>query len=346
MSYEVRQVDFREDRKLLTQILSEFLTPEASGPRFAWLYEKNPHGPARAWVAIEKDTGKGLAAAATFPRRLWVDGTVQRCCVLGDFCVDPQYRSLGLALQMQRACLEYVNSASCVFGYDFPSAQMMAIYQRLQIAPASEMVRWAKPLRAERKLGEMLKYPVLTRGLSLVLNTLLEWRDAATSVPRNGWIISEQGGEYGEEFTALARLVGSRAGICTDRSADYLNWRYGKHPLRRYEMLTARRNGALTGYVIFSQSSEDAAVVDWFGLNDTSMWAVLVTELVALLRGRGIITLSASTQASHPLVPLLTKLGFRARESCPVVVYASRNGEQSADNIASHWMLTDGDRES
>jgi GNAT superfamily N-acetyltransferase len=345
MPHEVRQANLQKDHSLLTDILSRHLAPDAGGQRFDWLYEENPDGRALAWIAAEPDTGKGLGVASAFPRRISVGGDLRSGCVLGDFCIDPQYRSLGLALQLQRACLEGVGLSTCAVSYDFPSSRMMAVYLRMRIAPFGQMVRWAKPLRAERKITDLVRYPSLARGLAVPVNKLLQWWDRV-SMSRGGWTIAPQESECGDEFTTLACNTGSRYGTCVHRSAEYLNWRYRRHPLRRYEMLTVRREGALAGYVIFSHTGEDASIVDLFGLDDTAMWTALVAEIVVLLRGRGVITLSTSLLASDPRAGLLKKLGFRARESCPVVVYGHGDSGAASADAASSWMLMDGDRES
>jgi hypothetical protein len=221
---------------------------------------------------------------------------------------------------------------------------MLAIYQRMHIAPARSMVRWSKPLRAERKLGELIKSPVLARILAAPVNKLLEWKDnAATS---NGdWTIAQHRGDCEEEFTQLAHLVGSRYGPCVERSGEYLNWRYLRHPQVDHEILTARQGEELKGYVVFSHTKTDGKIVDLFGFSNTAMWTALVTHVVALLRERAIITVSIPSLATSPWAKLLDEWGFRPREAAPVIVYVPGGVEAFAENLSS-WFLMDGDRES
>src|SRR5215471_6186588 len=196
----IRPVDLEEDRPVLTELLSRNLGPNAAGPRFDWLYLQNPHGSARAWVAIEESSGRITGAAALFPRKLSIGGTPQLGYVLGDFCIDRRYRSLGLALKLQRASLEHVRSTSSALGCDFPSERMMAIYRRLQVAPTGELVRWAKPLRGERMIRKLVNSARWTEKLATPVNKLLEWKDRKF---RSNWgrLIAEHRGECGEEFT-------------------------------------------------------------------------------------------------------------------------------------------------
>jgi len=148
-----------------------------------------------------------------------------------------------------------------------------------------------------------------------------------------------------EEFTRLAHSVGSRYGSCVERSAEYLNWRYLRHPIVHHEVLAARHGQELRGYVVFSHTNEDAKIVDLFGFSDTAMWTALVSRVVSLVRDRGVATLSIPALASSPWADLLKGWGFHPREVAPVVVYAPGIVAGSLGD-ASSWFLMDGDRES
>jgi Acetyltransferase (GNAT) domain len=345
MPDRIRTADPVADRALLTDLLSHNLSPDAGGRRFDWLYLENPHGPARAWVATEESTGRGLGVAAAFPRRLFIGKSVRPGYVLGDFCIDQHHRSLGLALQLQRASLEQIVFTQLCMAYDFPSDRMMAIYRRMQIPPAGQMVRWAKPLRANRKIANLVKSTAIAGLLAAPFNVLLQWKDFASS-PSAGWTIVNHEGICKEEFTHLARSVGSLYGSCVERSAEYLNWRYLRHPLVHYEILAARSGGELRGYVVFSHTNEDAKIVDLFGFSDTAMWTSLVGRAVARLRDRGVVTLSIPALAPGPWTGLLKRWGFRPRESSPFVVCAPEAGAGPSRDSTDSWFLMDGDRES
>jgi hypothetical protein len=339
----IRIADPEADRALLTDLLSRNLSPDAGGRRFEWLYRENPHGLARVWVATEDGTGRALGVAAAFPRKFLTGDSFRTAFVLGDFCIDPQHRSLGLALQLQRACLKQINSAPRSLFYDFPSDRMMAIYRRMQIPDSDRMIRWAKPLRTDRKFAARVKSPSLAGSLAAPFNQLLKWKDSAT-FPNGPWTITHQEGLCSDEFTELARSIGSSYGFCVERSAEYLNWRYLQHPLLRHELLTARRGKDLQGYVIFSHNQDDGKIVDLFGFSDTSMWTALVGNVVALFRDQGLATASFPALGANPWTGLFAKWGFRPREAAPVVVHAAPTGTE-ADPVNT-WFLTDGDRES
>src|SRR5947208_218760 len=174
MSVRIRRAVLESDQASLIDLVRRHLTPRSNSERFRWLYCDSPHGVARAWLACAADSGAAVGAAAAFPRRVWLDGKEKRCWVLGDFCLDEKYRSLGPALQLQRACLEVLAEYPDEFCYDFPSQSMMTVYRRLDIQPTGTLVRWAMPLRAEGKLERVVRSKVIARGLSSVVNFALK----------------------------------------------------------------------------------------------------------------------------------------------------------------------------
>lgn len=346
MAITVRPANGGRDRDLLTGLLSRNLSPHLVEQRFDWLYQENPHGPASVWLAQDDETHAAIGCAAVFPRQLWVSGAIQLGYVLGDFCTDVQHRSLGLALKLQRACLNYVSAHSPALAYDFPSDRMMAIYQRLKILPFGRIVRWAKLLRADRKIQSLVKFPGLGGILAAPVNLLLKWKDHASADSKRSWRITEHEAEFGDEFTSLAEEIGSRYGTCIHRSANYMNWRYRRHPSRQYRVLVARRDAKLVGYVVFSHTVQDAVIVECFGLDETSMWNSLLKRVLELLRKTKVTAVSLPLLDVHPWSRTLGGLGFRPRESNPVVIYepGKTASPQTAGN--SGWFLMDGDRES
>jgi GNAT superfamily N-acetyltransferase len=346
MSDRIRRADPETDRALLIELLSQNLTPEAGGRRFDWLYLDSPHGRARVWVVTEGDTGRGLGVAAAFPRRLFVHGRLRDGYVLGDFAIEPRHRNLGLALQLQRASLDQLAVSSTSPAYDFPSDRMMAIYRRMRLSPASQMIRWAKPLRTDRKIKGSVKSAELASLLAAPLNVLLKWTDFSTHL-KTEWTIAKQVGACTEEFTHLAHSIGSQYGSCVERSAEHLNWRYLQHPLVPHELWTARRDAKLAGYVVFSHTGDDARIVDLFGFSDTEMWTALVAQVVSLVRVRGAVTLSISATASSPWSARLKKWGFRLREGSPFLVCGTAPAKNGVDPDSNDsWFVTEGDRES
>ncbi len=346
MAILLRIADLDADRGPIIDVLSRFLTKHSDDRRFDWLYRDCPQGKAIVWIATDESTGSIVGIAACFPRKVIARGIERRACVLGDFCVHPQYRSLGPALRLQRACLQHVDSGTFEFAFDFPSASMLAVYRRLHVEPRAQLVRLAKPLRIDRKVRDKVKSRSLARALSRAGNQALAWRDRAFT--RGGHEeISLHEDLCGGEFSELARRGSTSHALCVERSAEYLNWRYRCHPFRRYDILVARREGDLVGFAIVTREGGDVTIVDLFGLQDEAMLGRLIAGVVLLARERGAMTLNAPILASHSWRALFEMQGFRPREAHPVVIYTPHSSPDfHSRGVQLHWHLMDADRES
>jgi len=344
MTTVIRRANLETDRGLLIEAIGRWLTPEADERRFDWLYRQGPHGPAHVWIATKGENGPLIGAAAAFPRRMYAKRAIQTSCVLGDFFVMPEYRSLGPAVQLQRACLSMLGPESFGSCYDFPASAMVPVYKRLSIEPTNNLVRLAKPLRTDRKMQELVKVPLLAKGASLAANQILKAKDRVRTA-NGGCEISLLTDSCGEEFTSLAASISDQNGICTERSAEYLNWRYRNHYCRQYEFLMARRQGRLLAYLVYTRNGEQAEIADLFGVDEPAFLSQLVMEAAERLRREGVATVSAPILGSHRWLAFFEELGFHARESCPVVIYSPSHGAAETANHSS-WLLMQGDRES
>ena len=319
----IRRADLEGDRELLIHAVAAYINPKADAVRFDWMYQQNPAGKARAWIATEQGSREFVGMASAFPRRARVGGCTVSVWVLGDFCVMDKYRSLGPALQLQRAIIDECVEQRIGFYYDFPSMSMMAIYQRLKVIGTTRMIRLARPLRLDRQVQHFIRWRVLARWVSHVGTFLLN-----LTLPRvqtvAGVTVGMHGGPFGHEFTELAETVGERHGGCLERNADYLNWRYSDQTGSRYVTMTARRGTRLTAYVVFHRTSDDAEIVDLFGAEDFLVFQYLLATLLRDLRRQGIMTVSVPIIVSHPWIEVFRNVGFKDREESPMVIAWSR----------------------
>lgn len=340
----IREANIKDDAHVIENTLRRYLTPGENSERFKWLYTDGPHGSARTWLSI-LCSGEVIGSAAAFPRQVYVEGQEETAWVFGDFCLSERYRSLGPALQLQKACLNAVEAAGVNLWFDFPSASMSAVYRRLKISPSDNLLRLAKLLRVDREVAKIIPNTSAGNLIHSAANHLLAFRDRL-SRHNSPAVYSLHKETFGEEFTRLASENHSRAGIVVKRDAEYLNWRYWRNPLYRHEILVARCKGNLVAYAIFLQSGMDATLVDLFCPGQLNILYGLLHWLVNYLRKRGALVLSAPITGSHPLAALLMRRGFRIRESSPVVMQNRRSTSQEQDGKRTSWLLMAGDRDS
>lgn len=339
---KIRPGDVTADRSAVIGLLSRYVNPAYDGRRFDWAYRDNPAGPGRLWLAMDGSSGDLVGTAGAVPRRMYVAGSHLVGWVLTDFCISDTHRSLGPALQLQRACLEELAADGVPVWYDFPGRSMEAVYRRLGLAPRTHLRRLVRPLRTYAKLRERLGSAILARPVSLAADLALAW---ATRVARarGSVVVASHPAPCGEEFTALARRESRQQGICVWRSAEHLNWRYCDNPFQPHDLVTARRAGQLVAYAAVTRDAEAPTVVDLFG--EPEPLRTLVGSTVARLHRRGALSVSTWLRESHPWAALLRDLGFRPREIAPVMVGTSSGSSSTPALDEAGWLLTHGDRD-
>lgn len=345
MSIAIRPADLDIDKDLIVDTLRRYLNPTYDDIRFDWLYRKNPCGQARTWIAEDTELRTAIGVAGAFPRTFCVEGEKRLCWMLGDFCVNDQYRSLGPALQLQRACLADTAASEIAFWYDFPSTQMMAIYKRLGISVFGDMVRLAKLLRIDEKVKEVVKISGIADGLCVAGNLFLALGTRRLKRFDDATVALHEG-NCGEEFSALFRLVSNRGEICAWRSAEYLNWRYVDNPLYPYHLVTVRLGGILVAYAVFMQSGDEGLLVDLFGIGSFPMMRSLVHNTVTLLQQRNVSVIHTIIPQNHRWLTVFRSVGFRKRESSSVVVGTPQGtNDKAVAATGPNWLLMYGDRD-
>jgi hypothetical protein len=169
-----------------------------------------------------------------------------------------------------------------------------------------------------------------------------------TAVPARGVDVAPLEGRCDEEFTALAVDHQADYGNSVYRSAAYLNWRFCDNPYSTFQMLTARRGSRLVGYAVLRRDGEHTTIVDLFGASAPAVARSLVAGILARERARDAATVSIHMVSTHPLYPVMRRLGFLPRESAPIVLFApGPHGGVAMDAAgAQPWSLVEGDRDS
>ncbi len=343
MAVEIRCASLQSHQAELIALFKRHLTSDSDERRFDWLYRQNPYGPARAWLASDCGNGTIVGAAAAFPRTFYFHGEKRSGWVLGDFCLAEEHRSMGPALQLQRACLQAM-APPYDFCYDFPSVPMMAIYKRLGIQQTGTLIRWAKPLRIEERLEPVVRSKTVARILGRVGGAMLAAR--GWKGRKDACKIELLQGPCGQEFTALDHLLGKQPGVRAERTAEHLNWRFLAHPSRAHEILAARRNTTLVGYVVLQSEPTNARIVDLVSVEEPAVIARLIGAAVNRMRGSGAKSVNLAAAEAHPWSAIFERAGFRRRESHPIVVVTGVGATIKETNFQTAWYLMEGERDS
>ncbi len=345
MKINIREADLHEDREAIVTFCRDYLTSEASLARFDWLYQDNPFGPARVWLANAEFSDDVMGLSVAFPRRLSIEGNDRIGWVLGDFCIHPSCRSLGPALQLQKACLRDLGALDDSLIYDFPSQKMMAIYKRMGIQSCGTHARFVKPLRIDHILRGLTPWKGVETAVARMGNFALQCRDWKLGKETSQVALHE--GLCGEEFTSLFERAKCGLSICTVRSSSYLNWRFKDHPHEQYDLWTYRDQGDLRGYLVALQTEHGIRIIDFLSEDQERIIPQLLRMITQHYRQQGIPSIELCFLSHHPFRKQLQKMHFIKREGNDFVVTGQAPWISQAHSPQDYvWWLTSGDRDS
>ncbi len=215
---------------------------EITNPQFFdWQYRQNPSG--KAFIVLAKDEEKKnsiIGIESIIPMRLIIDQKIINASLSCNSAVDPDYQKKGIFSQlistMQDKSIK--KGISCVYG----------------VANDNSINSFIK-----KGSIEIINLPLLARPLKLSkyfsqpLGTLFEPFDGIWKIKRkissNVVLFTSQ---FNAEFDDLTEKASKRVSIIQKRDKEFLQWRYGNHPSRKYRIFVLKEDSILRGYVITS----------------------------------------------------------------------------------------------
>jgi GNAT superfamily N-acetyltransferase len=199
---------------------------------FRWKHLENPFGPSPSWVACE---GERIIGFRTFLRWQFVrDGSVIRAARAVDTATHPDHQGRGIFTKLTRLALDDLRAEGVQMIFNTPNDKSRPGYLKMG---------WTEVGRVPTRVG-------VGRPGALL-------RIARSRVPASLWSIDSAAGEsVADVLSDAGRLVGLRppggsdpGRIRTDRTVEYLRWRYGLGVLH-YRAVTGR-DGVGGGVAIF-----------------------------------------------------------------------------------------------
>lgn len=310
----------------MLEVLERNLTEVPHAKRFDWFYGRNPSGRPYSWMIVEEKTQQPAGIASLISRGIWLGNEMKICGQVGDFGIDRAYRSLGPAVQLQRATFLPVDRGELALCYDCPPHESgMSTFRRLGMKANCRMRRYLRILKTDRIMARRLGGGLHSGAAAKLANVALRISGArGGDLP--GISIGRFRERFGEEFTKLDQRGISAHAIRGRRTAEDLNWLYRENPLQRYEVATARQEAHLIGYVVYFSRGEDAFVMEVGGELETQVIGALLAQVSKNIRAENpsVEAITALLSEGHPFVEGFQRAGFLAREEAErVVAYAA-----------------------
>ncbi len=250
---------FREEDKadMLALIRAEYGDVDlAHEAYYDWLIGQR-HLKVLQFAAREKATGKVVSASTMLGvRASWRSEPI--LAILGiNLVVDPRYRRQGVYRALATQPRDDLREAGYRFMTTFPNQKSMPqmvksdLYHLVSQVPLVIRPLDVQTLTAMHIRNGLLRWG-LNAGWAVASRTL--WRDHVPSQDGPGARLVEEGPELDEPYDRFWAKVKAKYDLMVVRDRAFLQWRFCDIPTRDYQILSARRDGELEGYVVLRQA--------------------------------------------------------------------------------------------
>lgn len=342
--YTVDQADLSRDRERIIDLWRQ--NYDAIPPnRYDWMYQNNPLGDPYC-LLLKTPDGEIVGATALMRRRVRL-GPRSLCAGQAiDLVVHRAHRSGGPALQLQRALLAGLDSHHIDLLYSTPLPGAELIARRVGYRILSPLQRWSAILRSEAELRTRIPMRALRIPAGILIDAALRIRSGDLLFRETRWNTGLCDG-FDARFDDLWARASKRFEWIGERSASYLAWRFGQNAGHFQIFSITDHKQCLMGYLVFSQYEQTARIADLL-VADPAWLAPLLRAFSRSMRKAGLAYLNLLTVGPAWLGKTLLACGFfRRPEKSNMLMFISETRLQEFPQIldASHWYLTDADRD-
>lgn len=213
-------------------------------------YLTNPYEVAKIWV-YRPDGGVIRGAFGLHAQKLSLGGNVHNVGQIGNLAVDKEYRSAGPAVRMQRQLLGSLKESDRTLLLGI-TEDAVALLRRTGCKPVGTAQRWVKILRSEQQLRKRLRPAALAKMAAPLVDAGLRLSSRKRYSPRAAEVAMGFEHKFDSRFDRLWERVRSQFPIATQRTSEYLTWRfYGGQESTFETFWMADANGELIGYIVF-----------------------------------------------------------------------------------------------
>lgn len=291
-SYEIKVETFQdchiEPYALLSRIEYGNDAAISQPAHLRWKFLENPFG-ASTGIHLYKD-GELVGRITAMPKWFRYGGRTYTCAHIVDLLVHPRHRKIA-------ALLHLTEGLKRMPGFDFlmltPNRQAFAFWKTIVKLPELfDLDVAVVPLRPAKLLHTAKKLPF--RQIVPVLDT--PWRtfvggaSALTSMANGATLSTEWPSRNALDTMLSANWSGQITG---ERTAVFMDWRFRRSPVFKYDVRFLRRDGCVTGYIATRRHLYDGYdcqfIVDAFGRPDVPQrdWAKMTFDQIRREAFRG-----------------------------------------------------------
>ncbi|KGP92417.1 hypothetical protein N780_13515 [Pontibacillus chungwhensis BH030062] len=329
------------DEPKIQALFTKVFHKERSNEEWEWKFLQHPnaHNP---WILLFEEEGEVLGHISLWIADAWIDGKQRTVGLRVDTMVDPDARGKGIYKKLNEKLLEEATEQGIDFLYGFPAEKAKELFLRYTGAThLTDMPRYVLMQRPVALLSSKLTPLKLFKMLDAPIS---KWQTRKLK-PHGGTI--EDVSEFDQAFDQLAEDTKHQAKAHLIRNAEYLNWRYTKHPEKTYKTFAYYKEETLRGYLTYSIEQKpdytNGFIIDWLAREEED-WDILLKEAAQRLKEVDVIqtwSLKATSSAKA-----LEKHGFIHKDSPMPLVGKDIAHDTAHLHNDEAWYITPGDIDS
>lgn len=342
--FEVRRAELADFERMYDAVDDAF---EVKRPRamYDWLYRKSPLGAARCWLLVERATGVVVNVAGRVSWPLAHGDQPLEGAILADHATIRRYQRQGVG-ELRRPAREADpwRMRSLVISWPNEKSRARAIKHERGHQNWGPLPRWVLPIRTSALLQRRYGLP---KPVAAVAGAAA---DLSLGVAR-----AVTGGGRGVHVEAISSFDGSFDAITwtsmawpkywSPHGAEFLNWRYGAHPLRQYACLAASEANDPCGYAVIRLAPSRAVLMELvFPPAAPRVAHALIRRAASIAREAGCPQLDFEATPSWPHAAILERAGFMTAPS-NVYLNAYRHPKHPEETRLDQWRLVPGDQD-
>jgi len=340
--FRIRPADGLRDRDQALGLVTQMWQCDISS-RWDWLYERNPHGPAITWIAVD-DADTAVAVTSIFPRKIVVAGRDRMGSMGGDCYVAPRARRRGLATKLHRATRAEMKQHGVDFMFGPPRPNNLEALLKAGSYLVTTFRRFTRPLSGKAAYRALFK-STPPRVLGPMPDLSLRVFDRITGPSLRGWTL-EPVTAFGEEFDRLFERARGEYPIIGVRDRVFLTWRYLEGQTRAQKPYALRCRGELLGLVAFERDGDRMVLCEAYGAGGPETTDAAIELALREATAQGASNMDIEVTVGSPLAARLKRRGFVARDEHGFQLCIAPGDDQELRlRTPAGWHFVDGDKD-
>lgn len=310
-----------------------------------WLYKKNPYSIQKVLIGVDEEDNV-VAHMAMVPFKYLKKGQFQMGGLICQLMVAEEFRKELLFMQMELRILKEYKDTGIDFAYGLLNRpKVLNAHLALGFCQLGILPVYARPYKLGRITSNFFKSKILNAFIKpfvFFLHPFLRIR----WYPSSKLEINEVK-RFDSDIDGLCKNIQRSFSCSALRNSEILNWRFTHLSEREYQIIIARDEGAVVGYVVLRRMMmkgiQTMVIVDILFSPDRSDVGKALLNSVHMKAVRSNVEISACLLNPHsPLLPILKKFGFlKTPESFSLIAHKS-NDPRVANKECSfdEWHIT------